>query len=60
MNDKNEVKAGNVGIITTKGQDLHEVTAVRGGLVYSLPLNGHKTCAVCLPWQFWVLLDHMP
>ena len=53
-------KAGNIGIITTKGQDLYEITGERDGLLYCLPLSGPKTVAVCLPHAFWVLLDKMP
>lgn len=50
----------NIGIITTKGQDLMRVTGVSGGLVYCVPFNGPYAVQVCLPDQFWVLLDRMP
>jgi len=56
----NEPQAGNIGVITTKGQELHEVTSLQNGLVYCLPLSHPKTLAVCLPNHFWVLLDRMP
>lgn len=58
--DKNEPQTGNIGVITTKGKDLYEVTGQQNGLLYCLPLNPPKITAVCLPWQFWVLLDKMP
>lgn len=58
--DKNEPQTGNIGVITTKGQDLYEVTSRQNGLLYCLPINAPKILAVCLPWHFWVLLDKMP
>ena len=52
------IQAGNVGVITTiDDQTLFEVTGVRGGLIYCLPLIGPFVTRVCLPDQFWVLLD---
>ena len=60
MQSKNEPTPGNIGVITTKGQDLYEVTSIQNGLLYCLPLSHPKVLAVCLPWQFWVLLDRMP
>lgn len=56
----NSLEIGNVGVITTVGQTLYEVTGIRNGLVYCLPMTGAKTLRVCLPNQFWVLIDHMP
>ena len=50
----------NIGIITTQGPDLVRVTGVAGGLVYTVPIAGPYTVRVCLPDQFWVLLDRMP
>ena len=52
--------AGNIGVITTKGRDLYEVTGEKNGLLYCLPMSGPKIVAVCLPSDFWVLLDFMP
>ena len=52
------IQAGNVGVITTiDDQTLFEITGVRGGLVYCLPLIAPFVVRVCLPDQFWVLLD---
>ena len=53
-------QAGNVGIVTTKDDQLCEVTSVQNGLVYCLPMTAPKVLRVCLPWHFWVLLDKMP
>ena len=53
-------KIDNVGIITTQGQDLVRVTGVSGGLVYCQPIKGPPIVRVCLPDQFWVLLDRLP
>lgn len=50
----------NIGIITTQGQDLVRVTGLAGGLVYAVPIAGPYKVRVCLPDQFWVLLDRMP
>ena len=54
------IKAGNIGVITTLGRDLYEVTGEKNGLLYCLPLSGPKVVKVCLPSDFWVLLDFMP
>jgi hypothetical protein len=52
------IKAGNVGVITTiDDQTLFEITAIQNGLVYCLPLIAPFKTRVCLPDQFWVLLD---
>lgn len=50
----------NVGVITTQGPDLMRVSGVSGGLVYCQPINGPFVVRVCLPDQFWILLDKMP
>lgn len=50
----------NVGVITTQGPDLVRVTGVFGGLVYTVPIAGPYAVRVCLPDQFWILLDRMP
>lgn len=55
-----EIKTGNIGVITTKGRALYEVTGIRKGLLYCLPLEGPKVVSVCLPSDFWALLDYMP
>jgi hypothetical protein len=54
------MKPGNVGIVTTIDETLCEVTGIFNGLVYCYPLTGHRVVRVCLPDQFWVLLDAMP
>jgi len=54
------LKTGNIGIITTQGQALYEVTGIQNGLLYCLPLQGAKIVKVCLPSHFWALLDKMP
>ena len=54
------IKTGNIGVITTKGRALYEVTGIKNGLLYCLPLEGPKVVAVCLPSDFWALLDFMP
>lgn len=54
------IKAGNIGVITTHGQTLYEVTGLQNGLVYCLPMQGPKVVKVCLPEHFWCLLDAMP
>lgn len=52
---------GNIGTITTRDDStLFEITGDRGGLLYCMPLTGPRIVAVCLPDQFWVLLDRMP
>jgi hypothetical protein len=56
----NEPAQGNIGVITTLGQELYEVTGLQNGLVYCLPIEGPKVCKVCTPSNFWVLLDAMP
>lgn len=50
----------NIGIITTQGQELMRVTGLSNGLLYCVPMQGPMTVKVCLPDQFWVLLDRMP
>jgi hypothetical protein len=50
----------NIGVITTQGPDLVRVTGVANGLVYTVPIAGPYKVWVCLPDQFWVLLDRMP
>jgi hypothetical protein len=56
----NSPKIDNVGIITTQGPDLVRVTGVSGGLVYCQPIAGPYAVRVCLPDQFWCLLDRLP
>jgi len=52
------IKAGNVGVITTiDDQTLFEITGIQNGLVYCLPLIAPFVTRVCLPDQFWVLLE---
>jgi hypothetical protein len=52
------IQAGNVGVITTIDDNtLFEVTGVRGGLVYCTRLVAPCIVRVCLPDQFWVLLE---
>ena len=52
------IKNGNIGVITTiDDQTLYEVTGMQNGLVYCLPLIAPFLTRVCLPDQFWVLLD---
>ena len=52
------IRAGNVGVITTyDDQTLFEITAIRNGLVYCVTLTHPIRGAICLPDQFWVLLD---
>jgi hypothetical protein len=52
------IQTGNIGVITTiDDQTLFEITGVRGGLVYCVPLIAPFVVRVCLPDQFWVLLD---
>lgn len=48
---------GNIGVITTLGQDLYEITGIQNGLVYCVSFCSPKIVRVCLPDQFWVLLD---
>lgn len=50
----------NIGVITTQGSDLVRVTGVAGGLVYCQSINGPPIVRVCLPDQFWCLLDRLP
>lgn len=54
------MKTGNIGIVTTMDETLCEVTGVFRGLVYCYPIHGPRMVRVCLPDQFWVLLDSMP
>lgn len=51
------VQIGNIGVITTIDDTLCEVTGMRDGLIYCLPMTGDKCVRICLPDQFWVLLD---
>jgi len=52
------IKTGNVGVITSiDDQTLFEITGIQNGLVYCLPLIAPFVTRVCLPDQFWVLLD---
>lgn len=52
------IQTGNIGVITTLDDTtLFEVTGMRNGLVYCLPLIAPRVVRVCLPDQFWVLLD---
>jgi len=53
-------KIDNVGVITTQGPDLVRVTGFAGGLVYAVPIAGPYKVRVCLPDQFWCLLDRLP
>lgn len=53
-------KIDNIGVITTQGPDLVRVTGFANGLVYCLPLSGPAVVRVCMPDQFWCLLDRMP
>lgn len=55
-----EPEPGNIGIVTTVDDKLCEVTSNQNGLIYCLPLTAPKALRVCLPDQFWVLLDKMP
>jgi len=54
------MKPGNIGIVTTIDETLCEVTGLFNGLVYCYPIHGPRVVRVCLPDQFWVLLDAMP
>lgn len=54
------IEIENIGVITTQGQDLVRVTGFANGLVYAVPIAGPYAVRVCLPDQFWVLLDRMP
>lgn len=57
----NQLKPGNVGVITTRDDSpMYEITGIRDGLVYCMPLTGPRIVAVCLPDQFWALLEFMP
>jgi hypothetical protein len=52
------LKTGNIGVITSLDNvTLFEVTGIRNGLVYCLSLVSPSIVRVCLPDQFWVLLD---
>jgi hypothetical protein len=52
------IRAGNVGVITSiDDQTLFEITGIRNGLVYCISLVSPSIVRVCLPYQFWVLLD---
>jgi hypothetical protein len=52
------LEIGNVGVITTFNETtLFEITGIRNGLIYCVTLNHPKKGAICLPDQFWVLLE---
>jgi hypothetical protein len=52
------IRAGNVGVITTIDDiTLFEITAIQNGLVYCMPLVAPYVTRICLPDQFWTLLD---
>lgn len=52
------LKTGNIGVITSYDDNtLFEVTGMQNGLVYCLSLVSPSIVRVCLPAQFWVLLD---
>ena len=52
------LKTGNIGVITTLDNDkLFEITGIQNGLVYCISLVSPSIVRVCLPDQFWVLLD---
>jgi len=52
------IRAGNVGVITTIDDvTLFEITAIQNGLVYCIPLIAPFVTRICLPDQFWTLLD---
>ena len=54
------MKVGNIGIVTSIDETLCEVTGFRNGLVYCVPIHAPIKVRVCLPDQFWVLLESMP
>lgn len=54
------IEIGNIGIVTTIDEILCEVTGIRNGLVYCMPMQGAKNVRICLPDHFWVLIDAMP
>lgn len=57
----NTLKPGNIGVITTRDDSImYEITGIQNGLVYCLPLTGPRIVAICLPDQFWALLEYMP
>lgn len=49
--------AGNVGVITTLGEALYIVEREVNGLLYCKTLEGPLRFSICLPSDFWVLLD---
>jgi hypothetical protein len=52
------IRAGNVGVITTIDDPaLFEIIRIQNGLVYCMPLVAPFVSRICLPDQFWVLLD---
>lgn len=51
------VIAGNIGIITTKGERLYVVEREVNGLLYCKTLEGPLVFSICTPSEFWVLLD---
>lgn len=52
------IEAGNIGVITTiDDQTLFEIIRIKSGLVYCMPLVAPFVSRICLPDQFWVLLN---
>jgi hypothetical protein len=52
------LKLGNIGVITTIDDvTLYEITGLCNGLVYCMPLVSPHNLKICLPAQFWLLLD---
>lgn len=50
---------GNIGVITTRGEELHQIIAICDDIVYCVPLNKSKV-HLCFVHEFWVLLDKLP
>lgn len=53
------MQIGNVGVITTRGTELHQIIAICDDIIYSVPLNKNKV-HLCFANEFWVLLDQLP
>jgi hypothetical protein len=52
------MKQGNIGIITTHGQELHRIDSIdENGLIYCHSLDKKPFYRVCTAAEFWVLLD---
>lgn len=52
------MKPGNIGIITTHGQELHRITSIDdAGLVYCQTMGEKPFHRVCKSSDFWVILD---